>query len=124
MDVKQAIEEVNAAFSKAYNQGDAAGCAAVFTEDAIILPPNQPMFRGKKALTDFIQMRIDRTSGGTYSNKIVEFGVEGDLAYQVATSAVIGAKTSEQGKFVNILRRQPDGSWKIIVAMPNSNQPL
>jgi uncharacterized protein (TIGR02246 family) len=123
MDVKKAIEDKNAAFNKAYQQGDAAGCAAVFTEDAIMLPTNEPMVRGKQAIQKFFQGFLDKV-GGKNDNHIVEFGVEGDLTYQASTFTIPDARTPYQGKFVEILRRQEDGSWKVAVSIFNSDKPV
>jgi ketosteroid isomerase-like protein len=123
MDVKQAIEYKNTSLRNAYNRGDAAGCAAVFTEDALFLPPNQPLLRGKKAIQELIQGWIDHI-GGTMNNPMTEFGDAGDLAFQVATYAFQDTMTPDQGKFVEIFRRQPDGSWKVYLTIYNSDKPL
>jgi uncharacterized protein (TIGR02246 family) len=123
MDIKKRLEEEVAAWSKAYNQGDAAGCTAMYAEDAMMLPPNQPMVRGKQAIKEFNQGMLDQI-GGTISNRIIESGLEGDLAYQVGTYVITDTKTPDQGKFVNIFRRQQDGSWKLQVAIFNNDKPL
>ena len=123
MDIKKTLEEEVAAWTKAYNQGDAAGCTAMYAEDAMMLPPNQPMVRGKQAIKEFNQRMLDQV-GGTISNRIIGFSVEGDLAYQVGTYAITDTKTPDQGKFVNIFRPQQDGSWKISVAIYNNDKPL
>jgi ketosteroid isomerase-like protein len=123
MDVKKAIEDKNEALRIAYNRGDSAGCVAVFVEDAVMLPANQPIVRGKKAIKELIQDWIDNI-GGTISNPMMEFGVEGDLAYQVATYAFKDTKTPDQGKFVEIFRRQQDGTWKVYLTIYNSDKPL
>ena len=117
------LEDFDAAYNEAYNQGDAAGCAAFFTEDVILLAPGQPMTRGKRAFEDVYESRMDKTSGGTHTNELVDYGVQGDLAYQVGTYAIAGANPPEQGKFVNILKRQADGTWKVSVSIFNSDQP-
>jgi ketosteroid isomerase-like protein len=65
----------------------------MYADDAMMLPPNQPMVR------------------------------EGDLAYQVGTYAIPDTKTPDQVKFVNIFRRQQDGSRKLLVAIYNSDNP-
>ena len=104
MDAKQAVEDKNTALKNAYNQGDAAGCVAIYTEDAIMMPPNQPMVRGKKAIQELIQGWINKI-GGAISNPMVEFGVEGDLAYQVTTYVFMDTRTPDQGNFVEIFRR-------------------
>jgi ketosteroid isomerase-like protein len=95
----------------------------MYAEDAMMLPPNQPMVRGKQAIKAFNQRMLDQV-GGTISNRIVEFSVEGDLAYQVGTYAIRDAKTPDEGKFVNIFRRQQDGSWKIHLAIYNNDKPV
>lgn len=123
MDVKKSIEEKNVALKNAYDQGNSAGCVAVFNEDAIMLPPNQPMVRGKQAIQELIQGWIEKI-GGKINNPMLEFGVDGDLAYQVATYAFVDTKTPDQGKFVEIFRRQQDGSWKVYLTIYNSDNPL
>jgi ketosteroid isomerase-like protein len=122
MDVKKAIEDKNAALRTAYNRGDSVGCAAVFMEDAAMLPPNQPIVRGKKAIRELIQGWIDNIAG-TISNPMIEFGAEGDLAYQVATYSFKDAKAPDEGKFVEIFRRQKDGTWKVYLTIYNSDKP-
>jgi ketosteroid isomerase-like protein len=123
MDMKKVLEDFDDAYNKAFNRGDAAGCAAFFSEDVILMAPGQPMTRGKAAFEDIYRSRMGNSSGGTHSNALVEYGVEGDLAYQVGTYAVTGANPSEQGKFVNILKRQADGTWKVTVTIFNSDKP-
>lgn len=123
MDMKKALETFDAAYNEAFNRGDAAGCAAFFTEDVLLMAPDQPMTRGKKAFEDIYRSRMDESSGGTHSNKLVEYGVEGDLAYQVGTFSISGTNPTEQGKFLNILKRQADGTWKVAVSMFNSDRP-
>ena len=123
MDMKKILEDFDAAYNKAFNQGDAAGCAAFFTEDVILLAPDQPMTRGKKAFEEIYRSRMDKSTGGTHSNELVEYGVEGDMAYQVGTFAITGTNPPEQGKFVNVLRRQTDGTWKVAVSIFNGDRP-
>ena len=62
MDMRKVLEDFDAAYNKAFNRGDAAGCAAFFTEDVILLAPDQPMIRGKSAFEELYQSRMDKTS--------------------------------------------------------------
>ncbi|MEZ5826912.1 MAG: DUF4440 domain-containing protein [Hyphomicrobiales bacterium] len=123
MDMKKILEDFDAAYNEAFNRGDAAGCASFFTEDVLLMTPGQPMTRGRKAFEDIYRARMETSSGGTHTNNLVEYGVEGELAYQVGTFAIEGASPPEQGKFLNILKRQKDGTWKVAVSMFNSNTP-
>jgi ketosteroid isomerase-like protein len=123
MDMKKVLEDFDDAYNEAFNRGDAAGCAAFFSEDVILLAPNEPMVRGKKAFERIYQSRMDGSTGGTHSNELVEYGVEVDLAYQVGTYSISGTSPSEKGKFVNVLKRQVDGEWKVAVSIFNSDRP-
>lgn len=123
MDMKKFLEDFDAAYNEAFNRGDAAGCAAFFSEDVILMAPDQPMTRGKKAFEETYLSRMEQSTGATHSNELVEYGVEGDLAYQIGTYAVTGTNPPEQGKFLNILRCQADGKWKVTVSMFNSDGP-
>jgi ketosteroid isomerase-like protein len=53
---------------------------------------------------------------------MMEFGAGGDLAYQVATYAFKDTMSPDQGKFVEIFRRQQDGSWKVYLTIYNSDK--
>lgn len=121
MDMKKILEDFDAAYNEAFNRGDAAGCAAFFAEDIVLMAPGQPMVRGRQAFEEIYKSRMGNASGGTHSNALVDYGVEGDLAYQVGTYAISGATPPEQGKFVNVLRREADGTWKVAVSIFNSD---
>lgn len=123
MDLKKVLEDFDEGYNEAFNRGDPAACAAFFTEDVILMSPNAPMTRGRAAFEEIYRARIQADSGGAHTNHLVEYGQDGDLAYQVGTYAVEGAEPAEQGKFLNVLKRQPDGQWKVAASMFNSDLP-
>ncbi|MDJ0513564.1 MAG: DUF4440 domain-containing protein [Methyloceanibacter sp.] len=123
MDLKRALEAFDAAYNEAFDRGDAAGCASFFTDDVLLMAPGEPMLRGKEAFEEVYRSRMSKTGGGKHSNSLIEYGEEGDLAYQVGTFAISGANPTEQGKFLNILKRQADGTWKVAISMFNSDRP-
>lgn len=122
MEARQAIEESNANFVQAYNQGDAAACAANYLEDGAMLAPNQPAVLGKQAVEGFFKGMIEEL-GGTGHIEIVDVGAEGDLAYQSAAYSFESSEGSDAGKFVEVYKRQADGSWKIQLTIFNSDNP-
>ena len=122
MEARQAIEESNAMFVQAYNRGDAAACAANFLEDGAILAPNQPAVLGKQAVEGFFKGMIEEL-GGTGAIEILEVDAAGDLAYQSATYSFESNEGSDAGKFVEVYKRQADGSWKIRLTIFNSDNP-
>ena len=121
MDMKKILEDFDEAYNEAFNRGDAETCASFFTEDVVLMAPGAPMTRGREAFVETYNSRIDESTGGTHTNELVEFGVEGDLAYQIGTYAIAETDPPEQGKFLNVLKRQEDGSWKVAVSIFNSD---
>jgi uncharacterized protein (TIGR02246 family) len=124
------IRSVDSAFAAAANAGDVAGIVAVYASDAALLAPNLPPQKGHDAIQAFWSGLLD-----AYTVRF-ELGSDtiegrGDLAYNQGHyrfTAVPKAKgapgSADEGKFVEILRKQPDGSWKYVVDMYSSNLAL
>lgn len=122
-----AIVAVDSAFVTAANAGDVDGVAAVYANDAALLAPNLPLQRGRNAIRSFW--------GGLLKAYTVKFDIasdmiegRGDLAYNMGHyrfTAVPKDKNAsgvaDEGKFVEILKKQPDGSWKYVVDIYNSS---
>jgi uncharacterized protein (TIGR02246 family) len=121
------IASSDSAFQAAANAGNAAAVAAVYATDASLLPPNLPVRRGRTAIQDYWAGLLDAY---TVKFEIAPDMIEGrgDLAYNMGHyrfTAVPKEKNApgiaDEGKFVEILKKQPDGSWKYIVDIYNSN---
>ena len=125
--VEQVIKEGTKKFVEAFDRGDAAAVADGYTEDAKLLPPNMEMVSGKQAIQAFWESA--REMGVRSINlETVEVGFDGDLAYARGVSTVNiqpeGAQaTTVRGKYLVILKRQTDGSWKVAVDIWNSDLP-
>ena len=50
---KATIEKLNDVWTAAFNKGDAAAVAALYTEDAYVLPPGSAMVKGRPAIEAF-----------------------------------------------------------------------
>ncbi len=122
MEARQAIEKLIADFCDAFNRGDAAAVAALYTEDCALLAPNQPTVRGRQAIEASVNGIIEEF-GGTLNVKTVQMADAGDLSYQWATYSVGGGEVSDTGKFFEIYDRQADGSLKIRLTIFNSDNP-
>lgn len=124
------IRSADSAFVAAANAGDAEKIAQVYAEDGSLLAPNLPPQKGRDAVRAFW--------GGFFDAYTVRFEVasdtiegRGDLAYNQGRyrfTAVPKAKgvpgVADEGKFLEILKKQPDGSWKYVVDMYSSNLAL
>jgi ketosteroid isomerase-like protein len=50
---KSEIEKLNARFAELFNKGDTAGVAALYTDDAVVLPPGAGILKGKNDIEAF-----------------------------------------------------------------------
>ena len=123
-----AIESTVASYVQSALASDFAEWAALHTEDAVRLPPNQPAVKGRAAiqnwgaafsLTDFTitPLEIDGRDGLAYAR--VTYSYSGTLTAEGMSEVV-----TDSGKVLGILRRQPDNSWLIAVWCWNSDLPL
>ncbi len=121
-----AIEEVSESFAAAANANDWGGVAALYTEDAVLMPPNGPAVQGRADIEAFFAA-FPPFSGFTLNP--VEIDGRGDLAFVRGTfSMTIEMEgmpaVQETGKYIEIRRKQEDGSWLLAVDTFNSDTPL
>ena len=125
--VQQAIEETNTQFCEAVNRGDAAAVAALYAEDAKLLPPNSEMVSGRQAIQAFWEGALEM---GLWDINLegVDVGCDGDMAYEIGTYTLNiqpegGQAMTDTGKYVVVRKRQADAVWKWSVDIWNSNVP-
>ncbi len=114
--VTQGTSATNRQFEEALARGDAAGCAAVYTDDAKILPPDSPVLTGRQAAQGVWQSYIDMGVKGVSLQRL-ELEDMGDQAVERGAATVDiqgegGHTMQASGKFIVLWRRQADGTWK------------
>ena len=123
---RTAIEANTKQFIEAFNKGDAAAVANMYTADARLLPPNGEMVEGRENIQKFWQGAI---SAGLKMVTLETVHVEsqGNIAVEVGryTSTITraGATTTDKGKYVVQWKREGQ-NWKLAVDIFNSNMPL
>lgn len=122
--VRQAIAEGNAKFGEAVRKGDGAEIAALYTDDATLLPPDSDMIKGRGGIEAFwkggLQMGIKEAVLTS-----VDVSGGGDFAYEIGRFALKiqpeGQEPVEQkGKYVVVWKKTSDGAWKLHVDIWNS----
>lgn len=118
----QDFESPSAAWEAAWNAGDAAAVAAVYAEDAVVLPPGSEPVEGRAAIQAFWQAAMDADPGVTTDIETVEADVMGDVAIERGTYVDTGPDGGhrDHGKFLAIWTRV-DGEWKILRDIFNSS---
>ncbi len=127
---KEQIAALNEAVVKALQTNDASAMAATAAGDAIFMPPNVEMVRGKVEIQQFYKTVFTESPlGGASLSPLDVFG-EGRFAYETGTFTRTwtppGRKepVTEPGKYIFVLQRQADGTWKYTAAIWNVDQPL
>lgn len=118
-DDRAAIDAVYDRFTAAYDALDPEAVVALYTDDAYYLPSGTAILKGKDSLrTQFAFLARTKEVGGDLdlSFRIIDRGIDGDLAYDIgyyrlASKQTDGTERVGVGKFITILKRQPDGTW-------------
>jgi ketosteroid isomerase-like protein len=124
--VMKALDEL---FVLYFNAGDVDRLVATcYAEDALVLPPNAPLVRGRGQIRELFRELIEAGMGDV-SHRTLPLYAEGDLAYGIGTNASItrapGARPiRETGKHLLVYLRQSDGAWRVAVEMFNSDLPM
>ncbi len=119
----RASEEAFAQNAKTRN--DSAN-AALYTESAVFMPPNQPAVTGRAAIRRWLTAFPPMSDFGLTP---IDIDGRGDLAYGRGTYSLTIAASGkvpampDHGKYVEIRRKQPGGSWLMAVDIFNSDMP-
>jgi uncharacterized protein (TIGR02246 family) len=121
------IDAVAQAFHDGVANQDAASVAALYTEDARLLPPNFEPCEGRAAIQAFLEGML-QTGARSLDIEPVEIRDEGDVTIEYGRYALgiqpEGAETiTDLGKYIVVHERQDDGSTKIVLDMFSSNLP-
>jgi uncharacterized protein (TIGR02246 family) len=120
-----AIRAVDAEWARAATAGDGKALTALYSSDATLLPPGEAIVKGE-AVAKYNNTMLNDFSGPTELTTTAVEG-RGDLAYAVGiyratlTPKKAGAKPlpTDVGKYLEVLKKQADGSWKIVYDMWN-----
>lgn len=128
--VRQAIEANDARFDSAAMKGDSAALTSFYADDAILMLSNMPAARGHDAIAKTFGGMTSSAKLSTFKLTTQDVIVAGDYAIEtgaleMAVQAAKGAKpTSTMNKYLVVWKKQPDGSYKILRDIANSDQPM
>ena len=122
-DIREAIEAADREFMAAFNSGDAAGIAALYTENGQILPPNSDPISGKEGITGFWQGAMDMGLK-TANLETVEVEGYGDRAMEIGNYKLFvdGGQMVDHGNYL-VIWKQEDGQWRLYRDIWNTSMP-
>ena len=122
-----AIRAQTASWEKAFNGGDAKAMAALYADDALLLPPGASGASGRAAILEFFTEEIAgaKAAGAAFAlNPKTDVGVEGNMGWESGTYKVtVKGNVVETGKFLSVSRKM-DGKWLYIRDTWNADAPL
>jgi uncharacterized protein (TIGR02246 family) len=126
--VRQAIEAANARFLDAMKSGDTVAMTANYADDAVVMPPGAPAARGRSELMHGFGEMVASGSITDMKATTNDVMVAGDLAvetgsYEFTMVPKKGKPVTDKGKYLTVWKRQPDGNWKIVRDIDNSDMP-
>ena len=124
------INKIRNEYVSAWKSANADEMAKLYTEDALVLYSNQPAIAGRSAILAYFKSFFARFRQEVFELTSAEIEVAGPWAFDRGTYRWRGVPRTggdaidDNGKYLVILKRQPDGSWKVARDMDNSDRPL
>jgi uncharacterized protein (TIGR02246 family) len=117
-------EEMNAAFADAVNSGDVERLLALYERDALLAPQPGRRARGtaaiREALLELLALHGRMTSTNVYCMQVADIALL-RAEWEFAGRAPDGSPVELAGRSAEVVRRQPDGSWRYVVDHPFGN---
>jgi ketosteroid isomerase-like protein len=125
---EQTLRALDAEWVKASQARSVDRWVAFYSDDAVVLPANEPMATDKAGIRKSISGLLGLPAVNlSWQPTKIEIAQAGDFAhvygtYQMSFEESPGKRTDDRGKFVEIWKKQ-NGSWKCIVDTWNSDLP-
>jgi ketosteroid isomerase-like protein/uncharacterized membrane protein YagU involved in acid resistance len=116
---REAIEVANSSWLPQMKRGDAAGVAASYADDGVLLTSNGTALRGRAAIAERYRTELAQL-GRVVDGGLVQEGVtvSGGLIYEWGHGWLAfqkeGKRQVSSGPYFTVWRRGPDSSWHII----------
>jgi uncharacterized protein (TIGR02246 family) len=126
---ESAIRNLDAQWSKASAARDVDGSVSYYSDDASLLAPNAPIASDKQSIRAAWASLLGPDTSLSWQASKVEVSRSGDLAYvqgvyQMTSKDARGKATANNGKFVEVWKKQADGKWKTVADIFNSDLPI
>lgn len=111
-DLRAQIGKMDRAWEKAFNAGDAAALAALYTKDAKVMAPGADLASGTKAIQAHFEADMGQGVKNTLTlGDVVGFG---DYALETGSYVVTSAdgKHLDHGPFMTLYKKE-GGGWKL-----------
>jgi ketosteroid isomerase-like protein len=120
------LRQLETEFMQAAAERGSKGYMSYYAEDSVELPNGGHILLGKIAIAKTMGFLDDKNNRLIW--KPIGADVSGDLGYTYGTYEFrskdkAGKRRVEYGKYTSIWKKQPDGSWKVVLDMGNATPP-
>ena len=110
-------------FEQALNAGDLEAVVALYAPDARFVGRSGETMVGRDRIRDVLSGMI--ASKTSLQSRVIKAVTVNDIAllytdYEGTTVDASGRSAEVHSKAIEVLRRQPDGTWKLIVGDPSA----
>ena len=117
-------QELNGLFEKAFNAGDIETLLALYEPGARLVLQSGEVAAGAKAIREALQSSLALKGKMSVENQYV---IEADgtavsrATWHLTGTAPDGKPIERRGRTVEVCRRQPDGTWRYLIDLPNGS---
>jgi uncharacterized protein (TIGR02246 family) len=127
----RSLRDADAAWEHAWSSKDFDKAVAGYAEDATLLVPYAPAIAGRENIRANLKPFFDdRNFSVHWEAANLEVAQSADLGYTqgnleyTMTDPATNKLISDKAKYMTVWKKQPDGVWRVVEDMFNSNLPL
>jgi ketosteroid isomerase-like protein len=120
---EKAVRDADDAWSKAALAKDLDKTVSYYADDAIVLPPNEPMVTTKEGIHNLWKGFLDSLTTISWKTSRVEVSKSADMAVTTGTyEMTMKDGTKDHGKYCEVWEKK-GGTWKVATDMFSSDLP-
>ncbi len=124
----KALKELDAQWSKTAGSKDLDATLAFYTDDAMVLPGDAPVAGTRQMIREVWAPMLALNASVSWQVNDAEVARSGDVGYargvyQLVMKDAAGVPATEQGKFLEVWKKQPDGKWKCAIDSFSADAP-
>lgn len=124
-----ALVAADARYAEVGTARDLEGMVALYAPDARVYPPDMDPISGLDGIRGMMEAYMsDPLMAGSFTPWYAEVSVDGDMGYTMGAADITqtgpdGEPVTEHVRDFHVWRKQPDGSWKVVVDIWNAAPP-
>jgi ketosteroid isomerase-like protein len=122
------LRELDARWSKTAGSKDLDATVAFYSDDAVVMPGDAPVANTKQTIREAWAAMLAPNASVSWQVSQAEVAQSGDVGYargvyQLVIRNADGKAATEQGKFLEVWKKQADGKWKCTVDSFSADAP-